>query len=639
MQFLWTNPLPGRSRNILLGCFLSVILYPLAIHVWGPIVALALTPAVLSFCLASTIRGTVGLAWVTGTLGSFFIQHTIWVVSLPGTALLACYHGFTWIPIAVGIRSLWRHYKIPLVISWPVAWCAGEALRTLGPLGTPFGTLVVPETTTTWMLQIVDLAGAGFAAFPLALIQGWFADVLLSGWQTQTQSLATGTRNILKKLCFSFPTAVLIMTWTGVWVYGHWRLADVESGLKPGPKLTVVATDILALRGNQSSYDPNLLMKKLKSFSLDAIQASPKPEMIIWPEGMLGSEIACKAFLSAKFDPRIQYQFESSNPAVEADDLDALREQWKKIHQEAIRTEASFQQWVEESGAPILVGMDAWLPGPQDQQEAFELHNAAVMFDPSEGQSEKIQSKCRLYPLGEYSLWEGTILEPWLDRWVGPPRLAYQPGDSRQIFTLKGTEARYVVALCSELKFNHLRGANWNSGTEVKPYDFMVNIANEGLLIRNGMLEIFAFCAQLRAIENRVTVVRSSNAGISGFWSPTGVPYGLVKNKQGQIQAGLGSPEIPLIESLIEFRKVNEQKFSQDPVLRKELNERIDAIEQVRKRASVEGWSTQAVLLSPEITLFQRWGDWLTPLLLTLLGFMNLSVLRRKRPDLEAGRF
>ncbi len=142
--------------------------------------------------------------------------------------------------------------------------------------------------------------------------------------------------------------------------------------------------------------------------------------------------------------------------------------------------------------------------------------------------------------------------------------------------------------------------------------------------MRNGMPEIFAFCAKLRAIENRVTVVRSSNAGITGFWSPTGDPYGLVKNSKGKTQSELGCPEVPLIESLIRFREKNEKSLRKDPALQNELNNRIQEIETMRTRASVEGWSTQPILLYSEATIFQRFGDWFTPLSLAVLIWMNL---------------
>lgn len=195
----------------------------------------------------------------------------------------------------------------------------------------------------------------------------------------------------------------------------------------------------------------------------------------------------------------------------------------------------------------------------------------------------------------------------------------------------------YVISICSEMKFSKLSGAFPKTEPDRKPFDLMINMANEGLFARNGMLEILAFCAGLRAIENRVTVVRSSNAGISGFWSPTGKPYGQITNDRRQIRTGQGAPEIPLILDLLKFRKRHEAEFSQDAALRSELQRRIDEITQVSSDAGVEGWSVQPIYLSEKQTLFQRWGDWLTPTLIGSLALVNLSGLfGRPRKKIES---
>ncbi len=443
-----------HSKYALLGCFASALLYPLAIHTWGPLVAFAITPAILSFCLAKRFRLVVALAWGTGALGSFLTQHTLWVVTLPGTAFLACYQGLTWIPMAIGVRSLWRCYQFPLTISWPIAWCAGECLRTLGPLGTNFGTLAVPETTTTWMLQIVDLAGAGIAAFPLAMTQGWFADAILAGWKVSPGR--DRHRFILRRIFVSRSTTALLVTWIGVTSYGYWRLQEIKSNLNSGPTLTVIATDIVALPGGQSSYDPDLLLKKLQDYTKESVEFVPEPKMVVWPEGMLGSTIKSKAFLSSNFDHRIKNQFFNSGALPQNEEV--LRLQWENFQNEAMAIESTFQQWVESLGVPVTIGMEAWLESPQDSQMAFERHNAAVLFDPVEGQSTNTQSKCRLYPHGEFIPWKGTLLENFLNKWIGPPRTEYTPGKTRLVYKLKGTDTRYVISLCSELKYNHLKG-------------------------------------------------------------------------------------------------------------------------------------------------------------------------------------
>ncbi len=154
-------------------------LYTLALHFVGGLVVIALTPVLVVLVTLRRGRDVALLSLITGSLAAFFVQHTLWVASLAGTVFLSVYQGFIWIPMAFAARYSRNRWRIPLAVSWPLVWCAGEVLRSLGPLGTLFGTLAVPQTTALWMLQIVDLGGASIAAFPLAALQGWFADLFL----------------------------------------------------------------------------------------------------------------------------------------------------------------------------------------------------------------------------------------------------------------------------------------------------------------------------------------------------------------------------------------------------------------------------------------------------------------------------
>ena len=627
-----------RHYRIFAGCSASILLLPLSIHLCGPLIALALTPAIVAICEANKERHAMVAAWLTGTFASFLVQHTLWVASFTGTGLLAGYQGLTWIPVFFGVRTLWRRWHIPLTLTWPIAWCAGEAIRTWGPFGTLFGTLAVPKTTTIWMLQIADLGGATVTALPLAMLQGWFADCILSlkyggGFG---RSIKTGFKSVYLRSA----TIMIAVTWSFVFVYGHWRLEQIEANMKSGPNVATIATDVLALPNGEPSYDPKLLLTKLQTLSKDSIQSDPKPELVIWPEGMLGRSIPNRAFIEAEYDPRMASSLVPNQGS--SADKDLLNSRWEQRRRQAASEEGSFRDWVDQMGVPILLGMDAWIPAPPGIQDPFTLSNAAVRFTPNEGQSESIQAKCRLYPLGEYAPWTGTPVEGPMTALLGPPRNDYQPGVTRHRYTLGQHGPSYAVALCSELKFDHLRGRQNPQPERDKPYDFLINIANEGLFHRNGMPEIFAFCATLRAIENRVTVVRSSNAGISGFWDPIGRPYGTVTNQLGQVRSGQGAPEIPLIQSLIRFRQEQEEKFSENCELREELSKRIENINRVREAAAVEGWSTCPIFLCEQTTFFQRTGRWISPSLIACLAISNLfalfSLLTKNKKDSQAPR-
>jgi hypothetical protein len=213
-----------------------------------------------------------------------------------------------------------------------------------------------------------------------------------------------------------------------------------------------------------------------------------------------------------------------------------------------------------------------------------------------------------LYPLGEYLPFRDSVIGPLLQFFVGESRADYDAGTERLRYSVGVEGPRYAVALCSELKFDHLRGLESGSDIKTKPYEMLVNIANEGLFQRNGMPEIFAFCASLRAIENRVTVVRSSNSGITGFWDPTGKPYGMVTNAKGQVQSGIGAAELAPLLKVVQFRNKHEHELLSNPSRRDELSCLIEDVDRIRLAAAVEGYSSQRVYWLPERTIFNEYG-------------------------------
>lgn len=611
------------------ACLLSALLLPTAIHFFGPLVVLALSPAAVAFCLGPGGWRLALMAGLTGFAASFLVQHTLWVVSLGGVTILSLYQALTWIPVAFGVRTLWRRWRVPLTLSWPIAWGAGEALRSLGPMGTIFGILTVPETTQPWMLQVVDIGGYGLATLPLAMLQGWFADLFLLAGQQNPEADSTGStlrkriRGGLDTARFRLTTTSLVIVWLFVAGYGHWRIAQIEAAMKEGPHIAVLQPDVVALPGESRGYDEDLLLEKLKAMSEAAVDAEPRPELVVWPEGVIQNALPNRGFLEAPFDPRMTELLLRPGEAVSDESI--LRERWATIRQQAAARNRAFEEWVDSLGVPVIVGTEAWVPAPAEMPTPSIRQNVALRFDPKQGQSENPQAKVRLYPLGEYAPLKDTPLGPFLAAVTGPPRNEYTPGEVRHRYKLGPAGPSYVISLCSELKFSQLSGAFPEIEPGEKPFDFMINMTNEGLFQRNGMLGIFAFCGGLRAIENRVTVLRSSNAGISGFWSPTGKAYGQVTNDRGQTWTGLGAPEIPLIVDLLKFRGQHEAEFARDSELRDQLQTRMDQITELRTEAGVEGWSVQPIYLSGSTTLFQRWGDWLTPTLIGALAVMNLS--------------
>jgi apolipoprotein N-acyltransferase len=64
--------------------------------------------------------------------------------------------------------------------------------------------------------------------------------------------------------------------------------------------------------------------------------------------------------------------------------------------------------------------------------------------------------------------------------------------------------------------------------------DFMVNITNDGWFRDSSELDMHLAICVMRAVENRVTIARCANTGISAFISPTGEILAQVVREDGK---------------------------------------------------------------------------------------------------------
>lgn len=589
----------------------SAVIYPLSIHYCGPLAAIALSPLALAACLARTSRQTALLGFLSGWLGCLLLQHTLWVVSFPGTILLSAYQGLTWIAVVLGTRGLWLRWHLPQTLAWPVVWVAGEFIRTLGPLGTNFGVLTVPATTQLWMLQIADLGGLHLVSLPIAMTQGFVADLFLAG----RKSSAGGRMERLR-----LPVTLLAGTWLASAAYGHWRLGEVESRQSEGPRIALVTPDVVAT-SIEGAFDGPRLLRELQRMSEAAVREGDKPALVVWPEAIVSGLVPNKALVQASYDPRMDGSFGWSASASPEEEP---AEHWLRSRKKVAEAEQEFVRWVDRLGVPVLVGAAAWKPAPPGDERAFLRYNAALRFDPGKGQADVFQGKVRRYPFGEYSPWAGIWLEPILDSIVGPPRRHYEAAVDRFVFPLDGTPGgvRTIVIFCNEIKFERIPGRLISPEDGAKPFQFIIHMANEGLFRRNGMNTIFAYCNVVRAIERRIPIVRCSNAGITGFVAPTGATYGEVVNHEGKARFVRGAPEAPLIEELVAFRRSAAfDPLDPDDLARVKRSQ--DEIEAVRRSAATPGWTVQTIRLYNETTVYQRIGHLVGP---TFIAFLVLAI-------------
>jgi apolipoprotein N-acyltransferase len=146
----------------------------------------------------------------------------------------------------------------------------------------------------------------------------------------------------------------------------------------------------------------------------------------------------------------------------------------------------------------------------KDRRETL-LYNSAFLVSPVEGIVERYD-KIRLVPFGEMLPAEG-LLHP-LRKWI-PEIGDYAAGRRFTIFKLP--RAHFGVLICFEDIFGDLTRRFVQRGAQ-----FMVNITND-VWSESATSHYQHFnIARLRAVENRIPIVRAANSGVSAIIKPDG---------------------------------------------------------------------------------------------------------------------
>ncbi len=250
----------------------------------------------------------------------------------------------------------------------------------------------------------------------------------------------------------------------GIYGFGFLRLQQRSLYNQQSPVLPVAI--IQANIPQDEKWDPvqaNFILKKYEHMTLQV--ASQNPALILWPETAMPGDFK----KSRKLQEKIRF-------------------------------------FAHETGAYLCLG------GNDDLLDtAGVITNAAYFINP-EGSLVDQYDKIHLVPFGEY-----VPLRKWMP-WLGSFTLGdidFSPGKIFKVFT--NGFAPFSVLICFEdILPGHVRlfvnaGAQW-----------LVNLSNDGWFGRSKAAEEHFNLARFSAIANGVSLVRSTNTGVSGVISPFG---------------------------------------------------------------------------------------------------------------------
>ena len=453
---------------------------------WGWLAWVTLVPLLLAIEEQSP-RRAFAIAYVAGLL--YFLGLLSWLlyVSAIGWVLLAAY-----LALFVGLFGWFVGFLTPHVspraslVLVPAAWVALEWARS--HLLTGFGCGLLGYTQWRWLpvIQIADIVGAYGVSFLVVLVNV----ALWRGWRARRQPQPL----IALPLVVGGVLAVTV-------AYGIWRLRMPIAG--EAIRVAVVQGNIPQSRKWDAAWRDEILQQYMR-LTARAV-ATDRPSLIVWPEtsvpGLLGiDETVTNALVRLVAQVRV----------------------------------------------PCVVGA----PTERVLATGLALYNSAVLVTP-DGGLEARYDKLHLVPYGEFLPFERSL--PWL-RHLLPPLGDFSPGREATVFTIEGQETgdkrqvivgsalRFSTLICFEDVFPSLARRFVRDGARL-----LAVITNDAWFGPTGAAAQHAQASVFRAIENRVSVVRAANTGLSCLIDPRGRLTASVQDNGGRRLFVAGSLTQPVL--------------------------------------------------------------------------------------------
>ena len=341
----------------------------------------------------------------------------------------------------------------------PSLWVALEFVRAKALTGFPWELLGYSQYKALQIIQISDIFGVYGVSFLVATGNAG----LLLGWlflkkQNWRQHIVTG-----KTAGSVFLVGILLLSIT--FFYGEWRLATVRRDMAKAPKIRAAV-----IQGNIAQdvkWNPAFQNASVETYlHLSENAALETPELIVWPE----TATPFYLFRNAGLTQRIQ-------------------------------------EGIKAADASFIIGS----PSAEEDKNGMHYYNSAYLISP-EGTLLGKYDKAHLVPFGEYVPCQKWL--PFVSRIVTAIG-DFSAGQSGAV--ISSPAGRLGVQICYEMIFPSLsRLAAKNQA------DLLVNITNDAWFGRSSAPYQHFSMAVLRAVENRRSVVRAANTGISGFVDPVG---------------------------------------------------------------------------------------------------------------------
>ena len=416
-------------------------------------------------------------------------------VAVGGYAVFCLFLGMYWPVVSVCVWWL-RKKKFPLFAALPFLIAGAEAWQ--GVIFTGFSWRLLGHSQWQWLelIQIADIFGAIGVTFIIAMANAVIAQIVIDYKKHRLKAIALSVNSI--------GIVVVGVVIVGSVVYGRYRIDETSEHITKGPMIGSVQPNI-PTAVQELSEDGEAILDELIADSRECFDAGAK--MVVWPETMVLATMN-KEYLDAC---RI-----GTSPVVYAQAISELAKDRGYVMFGA-------------HAADIFHEGGYWKIG--------DKYNSAMLYKPNGRQADERFDKIHLVPFGEFIPLRNAnplILKLFLFLSHYDYDYSLKHGSEYTTFSvpIEGKDYHCGAIICYEDTDARVTRRMVMSDSGVKKVDWLVNMSNDGWYVRydkdtkkvmpSTELSQRTVITVFRCIENRISIIRSVNTGVSCLIDSTG---------------------------------------------------------------------------------------------------------------------
>jgi apolipoprotein N-acyltransferase len=454
---------------LVLSAFLFAFSHPHFLSDWGwfPLAYIAFVPVVVVIHRVG-FAASIGYGAFYGLLS--YSLHNYWLLAFHPLAIFlvpgiyAVYFVLIF-PLLKAADRLFPKYGFLLQLA---IWLAYEYLRTLGFLGYSYGIIGYSQYVWPALVRLSSLTGV-WGVSTLVAFPSFFLGSALSRGRAQFASRLRSTAPI---------GAVYLLLFTVALVYGATSVSDYSDARMW--RVALIQQDVDPHRGGDAAYRESLT--RLLRQSRAAMAEPDPPEAVIWSE--------------TSFVPGIDWHTRFRTDPFR---YDLVRE---------------LTDFLATQDVPYVIGnADRRLERDESGRDLEISYNAVLLYE--DGEIRETYRKRHLVPFTEHFPYERQF--PWMHQALLEADTHFW-GYGRDLTVFETDGIRFSTPICFEDTFGYLSRDFVRNGAEV-----IVNLTNDSWAMSVPAAMQHMAMAVFRATENRRSVVRSTNGGMTSIIDPNGV--------------------------------------------------------------------------------------------------------------------